>query len=99
MRHGERNSYFLRCSFRPPAVGRNPTSQVHPLTVRRKNLFIKTNTVSTLAMPAAYAGLLGGTTARLNAQPTPGQSGATASSSRFAGVLVAADPMDLPKHA
>ena len=60
---------------------------------------MKTNTVSTLAMAAAFAGLLSGTTARPNAQPIPGQSGATASSSLFADVLVAADRKDLPKHA
>ena len=60
---------------------------------------MRNNTVSNLALAAAFAGLLGGTTARLNAQPTPGHSEATASSSPFAGVLVAADRNDLPKHA
>ena len=55
------------------------------------------NTVTNLALAAAFAGLLGGTTARLNAQPTPGHSEATASSAPFAGLLVAAK--DLPKHA
>jgi hypothetical protein len=57
------------------------------------------NTVSNLALAAAFAGLLGGTTARLNAQPTPSHSEMTASSSPFAGVLVAADQKELPKHA
>jgi hypothetical protein len=47
------------------------------------------NTVSNLALAAAFAGLLGGTTARLNAQPTPGHSEATASSAPL-GLLVAA---------
>jgi hypothetical protein len=58
-----------------------------------------TTTVSNLALAAAFAGLLGGTTARLNAQPVSGNSEATASSSAFAGVMVAADKKDLPKHA
>jgi hypothetical protein len=58
-----------------------------------------TTTVSNLALAAAFAGLLGGTTARLNAQPVSGNSEATASSSAFAGVMVAADNKDLPKHA
>lgn len=59
---------------------------------------MKTNTVSNLALAAAFAGLLGGTTVRLNAQPLSGHSGATASSSALAGVLVA-EKTDLPKHA
>src|ERR1700721_1371287 len=54
------------------------------------------NTVSNLALAAAFAGLLAGTTARLNAQPTPGHSEATVSSAPL-GLLVAAK--DLPKHA
>jgi hypothetical protein len=60
---------------------------------------MKTNNVNNLVVAAAFAGLLGGTTARLNAQPVSGQSAATASSSTFAGVEVAADAKDLPKHA
>jgi hypothetical protein len=32
------------------------------------------NTTKSLALAAAFAGLLGGTTARLNAQPTPNSS-------------------------
>ena len=59
---------------------------------------MKTNTVSNLTLAAAFAGLLGGTTVRLNAQPLSGHSGATASSSALAGVLVA-EKTDLPKHA
>jgi hypothetical protein len=59
---------------------------------------MKINSVSSLALAAAFAGLLGGTTARLNAQPVSGQSGSTASSTAFAGVAVA-DQKDLPKHA
>jgi hypothetical protein len=65
----------------------------------RKEFFMKSNNVNNLVLAAAFAGLLGGTTARLNAQPVSGHSEATASSSAFAGVMVAADQKDLPKHA
>jgi hypothetical protein len=65
----------------------------------RKEFFMKSNNVNHLVLAAAFAGLLGGTTARLNAQPVSGHSEATASSSAFAGVMVAADQKDLPKHA
>ena len=65
----------------------------------RKEFFMKINNVNNLVLAAAFVGLLGGTTARLNAQPASGHSGATASSSTFAGVTVAADAKDLPKHA
>lgn len=60
---------------------------------------MKNNNVNHLVLAAAFAGLLGGTSARLNAQPASGQPGATAGSSAFAGVMVAADQKDLPKHA
>jgi len=60
---------------------------------------MKSNNVNNLVLAAAFAGLLGGTTARLNAQHVSGHSEATASSSTFAGVMVAADQKDLPKHA
>ena len=53
--------------------------------------------VSSLALTAAFAGLLIGTTARLNAQSTSGQSDTPASSTPSAGA--AADKKDLPKHA
>ena len=53
---------------------------------------MKMNTVSNLAIAAAFAGLLGGTTARLNAQTT-GQS------SVQAGTLLAQDTTPAPaKH-
>ncbi len=58
---------------------------------------MKTTTVSNLALAAAFAGLLGGTAARLNAQPISGHSQATASSSAVAGVMVASEK-ELPKH-
>ena len=60
---------------------------------------MKSNDLNNLVLAAAFAGLLGGTAARLNAQPVSGHSEATASSSAFAGVMVAADQKDLPKHA
>ena len=60
---------------------------------------MKSNNVNNLVLAAAFAGLLSGTTAPLNAQPAPGHSEATTSSSAFAGVMVAADQKDLPKHA
>ncbi|WP_263408993.1 hypothetical protein [Terriglobus tenax] len=57
---------------------------------------MKTSSVSSLALAAAFAGLLAGTATRLNAQPVTGVSD-TPSISTHAGVLVAAAP--LPKHA
>jgi len=60
---------------------------------------MKSNNVNNLVLAAAFAGLLGGTTARLHAQPVSGHLEATSSSSAFAGVMVAADQKDLPKHA
>jgi hypothetical protein len=59
---------------------------------------MKNNNVNSLVLAAAFAGLLGGTTARLNAQPASGHSEATAGSV-FAGVMAADDQKDLPKHA
>jgi hypothetical protein len=59
---------------------------------------MKNNTASTLALAATFAGLLGGTTARLNAQPISGHSDATASASANAGVMVAQNTPDPTKH-
>ena len=59
---------------------------------------MKSNNVN-LVLAAAFAGLIGGTTARLNAQPTTGHSETSASSSAIAGVMAASDHKDLPKHA
>ena len=57
---------------------------------------MKKTTVNSVALAAAFAGLLGGTTARLNAQPTAGQSSASA----HAGVMLAGqDKPALAKHA
>ncbi len=52
---------------------------------------MKTNSVSTLALAAAMAGLMGGTTARLNAQPM-GHSGA------MMGTPAGEDKPAMPKH-
>lgn len=58
---------------------------------------MKTITASNLALAAAFAGLLGGTTARLNAQPVSGHATASSSSFLLAGAM-AQDKKDLPKH-
>jgi hypothetical protein len=60
---------------------------------------MKSSNLNHLVLAAAFAGLLGGTAVRLGAQPVSGNSQATAASSSFAGVMVAADQKDLPKHA
>jgi hypothetical protein len=60
---------------------------------------MKSNNLNNLVLAAAFAGLVGGTTARLSAQPVSGHSEATANSSAFAGVMLSADQKDLPKHA
>lgn len=57
---------------------------------------MKNNSVSSLALAAAFAGLLGGATARVNAQPASSTSD-TPSISAQAGIPLASDP--LPKHA
>jgi hypothetical protein len=57
---------------------------------------MKTNAVSNLALAAAFAGLLGGTTARLNAQSVSGHPDA---SSFSAGVMADDGTKTLPKHA
>jgi len=60
---------------------------------------MKQNTASTLALAAAFAGLLGGTSARLNAQTVSGHSEASTNAPASAGVLVAqAQQPALPKH-
>ncbi len=61
---------------------------------------MKTTSVSTLALAAAFAGLLGGTTARLNAQPVSASADASASAaSATPGVLLAGqDKPAIPKH-
>jgi hypothetical protein len=61
---------------------------------------LKNVSVNTLAIAAAFAGLLGGTSARLNAQSVHQVNAPAATASSNAGVvLVAQDTKtDLPKH-
>jgi len=61
---------------------------------------MKNHTPHTLAIAAAFAGLLGGTTARLNAQPIQQGGTSTASASANPGVLLIAQgaPPDTTKH-
>jgi hypothetical protein len=62
---------------------------------------MKKRSANTLALAAAFAGLLGGTTARLNAQPSQQSSTAAASASSNAGALLVAqnNPQpDATKH-
>ena len=58
------------------------------------------NTVQSLALAAAVAGLMGGTTVRLNAQPVQPNSTPTASQSSQAGVLLVGQGFqtDATKH-
>jgi hypothetical protein len=60
---------------------------------------MKTNTVSNLALAAAFAGLLGGTAVRLNAQPLAGHTGVASVSPVIAGVMAEDGDKALPKHA
>jgi hypothetical protein len=58
---------------------------------------MKKNTVHSLALAAAIAGMIGGTSVRLNAQPTPDSSSTVTSSQ--AGVLFAGQATpDTTKH-
>jgi hypothetical protein len=59
-----------------------------------------TNSVKSLALAAAVAGLLGGTTVRLNAQAQPSNGTPTAQSSRAGVLLVGQDAPapDTAKH-
>ena len=59
---------------------------------------MKTNTVSNLALAAAFAGLVGGTTARLNAQPISTHTNISANALLFAGTPAQDQKKDLPKH-
>jgi hypothetical protein len=60
---------------------------------------MKTTTVTNLALAAAFAGLMGGTAARLNAQPISTHSTITANALLFAGTSAQdAAKKDLPKH-
>lgn len=61
---------------------------------------MKTSTVHSLALAAAIAGLIGGTSVRVNAQTVQKSDASIAGSSMGAGVLVLADNQspNLPKH-
>ena len=62
-------------------------------------LFTMNNSAKSLALAAAFAGLLGGTTVRLNAQPVSQSNNGTSAQSSAAGVLlVGQDAPALPKH-
>jgi hypothetical protein len=57
---------------------------------------MKNRSANTLALAAAFAGLLGGTTARLNAQPSQQSGTPTASASSHAGALLVAQSNPTP---
>lgn len=59
---------------------------------------MKTSTVNNLAIAAAFAGLLGGTTARLNAQSVSTHPGISANALMLAGAAADDQKSDLPKH-
>ena len=61
---------------------------------------MKNHSVNSLAIAAAFAGLLGGTTARLNAQPAQQGSQSAVSATSQAGVLLVANYQtpDATKH-
>ena len=54
------------------------------------------NSAQSLALAAAFAGLLCGTAVRMNAQTAPANN--TPTTTVHAGVLIAQDKPDLPKH-
>jgi hypothetical protein len=59
---------------------------------------MKKNSAQSLALAAAFAGLLGGTSVRLNAQTTPSNATPTTAQSSQAGVLLAQNQPDATKH-
>ena len=59
---------------------------------------MNTKSIQTLALAAAFAGMMGGTSARLNAQATSNTSSTPTTASAHAGVLLVQDK-PLPKHA
>ena len=58
---------------------------------------MKINTAHSVAIAAAFAGLLGGTTARLNAQPVDQDGSSVPTASAIVGAVLLGQ--DLPKHA
>ncbi|ADV83046.1 hypothetical protein AciPR4_2244 [Terriglobus saanensis SP1PR4] len=61
------------------------------LTIER--FILMNNSTKSFALAAAFAGLLGGTAVRMNAQPTN-----NAPTTATAGVMIAQDKQDVPKH-
>ncbi|MGB9418594.1 MAG: hypothetical protein WCB58_19940 [Acidobacteriaceae bacterium] len=59
---------------------------------------MNTKSIQTLALAAAFAGMMSGTSARLNAQTTSNTSATPATASAHAGILHVQD-QPLPKHA
>ncbi len=59
---------------------------------------MKINTVSNLALAAAFAGIIGGTAIRANAQPLAGHPGVSSVSPAIAGALAEDGSKALPKH-
>lgn len=61
---------------------------------------MKINTVSNLALAAAFAGIMGGTAIRANAQPLASHTGVSSVSPAIAGVMAEDGGQKvLPKHA
>jgi hypothetical protein len=60
---------------------------------------MKIKTVSNLALAAAFAGLMGGTAIRANAQSLAGHNGVSSVSPAIAGVMADDSKKNLPKHA
>ena len=57
---------------------------------------MKNHSANTLAIAAAFAGLLGGTAARLNAQPAQQGSTSAVSATSYAGALLVAQNQPTP---
>jgi hypothetical protein len=64
--------------------------------LNQERLISMKNSAQSLALAAAFAGLLGGTAVRMNAQTAPANN--TPTTTAHAGVLIAQDKPDLPKH-
>jgi hypothetical protein len=91
-----RDEHLRSCKVNPETT----TSSAHGARPNlERHSFMKNRSANTLALAAAFAGLLGGTTARLNAQPSQ-QGTPNASASSNPGVLVAQNnpTPDTTKH-
>jgi hypothetical protein len=84
----------------PEPSGHDPSSQAKaPGLTDERNLIMKISTVSNLALAAAFAGLMGGTAIRANAQPLAGPTSVSSVSPTIAGVMAEDGSKTLPKHA